>query len=93
MGRWIPCSILSYDLESRRDNMKKQATTIAVGALLTLVMIVPSLAQGGGQAKHHGRANAAHAYSGYYNSTTGSYGSDSNSDYGGISGAIGGVGH
>ena len=73
--------------------MKKQATTMAVGALLTLVMIVPSFAQGGGQAKHHGRASATHAYSGYYNSTTGAYGSDSSGDYGGISGAIGGVGH
>ena len=47
--------------------MKTQATMIAVGALSTLVMIVPSFAQGGGHAKHHPRAGAVQAYPNYYN--------------------------
>jgi hypothetical protein len=89
MGRPISRLILNYDLESRRDNMKKQATTMVVGALLILAMLVPSFAQGGGHAKHHGRASAGGAYSGYYNSTAASYGYDA----GISSGAIGGIGH
>jgi hypothetical protein len=73
--------------------MKSQATMIAVGALSTLVMIVPSFAQGGGHAKHHPRAGAVEAYPNYYDSTAGSYSHSSDSDYGAISGAIGGMGH
>jgi hypothetical protein len=72
--------------------MKTQATMIAVGALSTLVMIVPSFAQGG-HAKHHPWAGAVEAYPNYYDSTAGSYSHSSDSDYGDISGAIGGMGH
>jgi hypothetical protein len=81
------------DLESWREKMKKQASAFAMGALLTLVMIVPSFAQGNGRAKHHFRASPADGYSNYYNSAAGPYGNDSAGDYGGISGAIGGMGH
>jgi len=73
--------------------MKKQAAAMAMGALLTLVMTAPSFAQGGGHAKHHPRANAAQPNPNYYNSTTGSNGSDFDGGYGGLSGAIGGIGH
>ena len=73
--------------------MKTQATTIAVSALSTLVMIVPSFAQGGGHAKHRPRAGAVEAFPNYYDSTAGSYSHSSGSDYGDISGAIGGMGH
>ena len=73
--------------------MKKQAAAVAMGALLTLVMTAPSFAQGGGHAKHHPRANAVEANPNYYNSTAGSYGNDSSGGYGGLSGAIGGIGH
>jgi hypothetical protein len=83
----------SYDLESERDKMKKQASALSMGALLTLVMIVPSFAQGNGHVRQHFRASAAGGHSNYYNSAAGSYGNDSSSDYGGISGAIGGMGH
>jgi hypothetical protein len=64
---------------------------MAMGALLTLVMAAPSFALGSGHAKHHPRASTVNPN--YYDSTAGSYGNDSNSGYGGISGAIGGVGH
>ena len=70
--------------------MKKQAAAVAMGALLTLVMTAPSFAQGGGHAKHHPRANTAQPYPNYYDSTTGSSGNDPS---GGLSGAIGGIGH
>jgi hypothetical protein len=73
--------------------MKTQATMIVVGALSTLVTIVPSFAQGDGHAKHHPRAGAVEAYPNYYDSTAGSYSHRSDSDYGNISGAIGGMGH
>ena len=73
--------------------MKKQAAAVAMGALLTLVMAVPSFAQGGGHTKHHPRANAAQPYPNYYDSATGSSGNDSSGGYGGLSGAIGGIGH
>jgi hypothetical protein len=68
----------------------KKASVMAMGALLTLVMTAPSFALGGGHAKYHPRANVANPN--YYNSTAGSSGNDSNSDYS-LSGAIGGVGH
>ena len=73
--------------------MKTQATMMAVGALSTLVMIGPCFAQGGGHAKHHPRAGAVVAYPNYYDSTAGSNSHSSDSDYGDISGAIGGMGH
>jgi hypothetical protein len=73
--------------------MKKQASALAMGALLTLVMIVPSFAQGNGHVRHHFRASAAAGHSNYYNSAAGSYGNDSSGDYGSLSGAIGGIGH
>jgi hypothetical protein len=69
----------------------KKASVMAMGALLTLVMTAPSFALGGAHAKHH--PSSAQVNPNYYNSAAGSYGNDSNSDYGGISGAIGGVGH
>jgi hypothetical protein len=71
----------------------KKASVIAMAALMTLVMTAPSFAQGGAHAKHHPRASAAQVNPNYYNSAAGSYGNDSPSGYGGISGAIGGVGH
>jgi hypothetical protein len=73
--------------------MKTQATMIAVSAFSILVMIVPSFAQGRGHAKHHPRAGAGEAYPNYYDSTAGSYSHSSDSGYGDISGAIGGMGH
>jgi hypothetical protein len=73
--------------------MKKQASALVMGALFTLVMIVPSFAQGNGHVRHHFRASAADGHSNYYNSAAGPYGNASSSDYGGISGAIGGMGH
>jgi len=73
--------------------MKKQASAMAMGVLLALVMTAPSFAQGGGHAKHHPRAGAVEAYPNYYDSTAGSYRRSSDSDYGDISGAIGGMGH
>jgi hypothetical protein len=73
--------------------MKKQASAMAMGVLLALVMTAPSFALGGGHAKHHPRANAAQPYPNYYDSTAGSYGNDSDGGYGGLSGAIGGMGH
>jgi|HubBroStandDraft_4_1064222.scaffolds.fasta_scaffold80571_2 hypothetical protein len=69
----------------------KKASAMAMAALMTLVMTAPSFALGSGHAKHH--PSAAQANPHYYNSTAGSYGNDSTGDYGGISGAIGGVGH
>jgi hypothetical protein len=72
----------------------KKASIMAMAALLTLVMTAPSFAQqGGAHAKHHPRDSSAQVNPNYYNSTAGSYGNDSTSGYGGISGAIGGVGH
>ncbi len=71
----------------------KKASVIAMAALLTLVMTAPSFAQGGAHAKHHPRTSSAQVNPNYYNSAAGSYGNDSTGDYGGISGAIGGVGH
>jgi hypothetical protein len=73
--------------------MKKQASALAMGALLTLVMIVPSFAQGNGHVRHHFRAGATDGRSNYYNSAAGSYDNDSSGGYGGLSGAIGGIGH
>ena len=64
---------------------------MAMAALLTLVMTAPSFAVGSGHAKHH--PSAAQVNPNYYNSAAGSYGNDSDGGYGGISGAIGGVGH
>jgi hypothetical protein len=71
----------------------KKASVIAMAALMALVMTAPSFAQGGAHAKHHPRAGSAQVNPNYYNSTAGSYGNDPTSGYGGISGAIGGVGH
>jgi hypothetical protein len=75
------------------DKMKQRASALAVGALLTLVMIVPSFAQGNGHVKHRFRAGAAERSSNHYNAPTGSNDNDSSGDYGGLSGAIGGIGH
>ena len=72
--------------------MNKQASALTVGALLTLVMIIPSFAQGGGHVRHHFRAGAS-AHSSDYNPTAGSDHDDSSGGYGGLSGAIGGMGH
>ena len=72
--------------------MKKQASAVTMGALLTLVMIIPSFAQGGGHVKHHFRAGAG-AHSNDYKPTAGSDQDDSSGGYGGLSGAIGGIGH
>jgi hypothetical protein len=71
----------------------KKASVMAMAALLTLVMTAPSFAVGSGHAKHHPRAGSAQVNPNYYNSAAGSYGNDSDGGYGGISGAIGGVGH
>jgi hypothetical protein len=74
--------------------MKKQATVIALGALLTLAMTASLFAQGNSHPTHHARAAATSPYSGYYDSAVpeGNYTGYSNSYTGGISGAIGGVG-
>ena len=72
--------------------MKKQATVIALGALLSLAMTATSFAA---TAHHANRVKATAAYSGYYDSAVpeGNYTTYSNSyNTGGISGAIGGVG-
>jgi len=71
----------------------KKASVIAMAAFMTLVMTAPSFAQSGAHAKHHPRASSAQVNPNYYNSAAGSYGNDSTGGYGGISGAIGGVGH
>jgi hypothetical protein len=78
--------------ESWRHKMNKQASTMTMGALLTLVMIIPSFAQGGGHVRHHFRAGA-NARPNDYNPTAGSDHDDSSGGYGGLSGAIGGIGH
>ena len=67
-----PLILKSCGLESRRDKMKRHTTVMALGAFLTLVLTVPSFAEAGGHVKHHPRASAADAYSGYYNSSAGS---------------------
>jgi hypothetical protein len=86
---------ISEDIDKDRarvgDELKKRAAAMAMGALLTLAMTAPSSAVGGGHAKHHPRAGTANPN--YYNSTAGSYGNDSDGGYGGLSGAIGGIGH
>jgi hypothetical protein len=56
--------------------MKKQATVMAVGALLTLVMSATSFAASNGVAARHGRASAGNPYAGYYDSAVGAYGYD-----------------
>jgi hypothetical protein len=75
--------------------VKKQTTVIALGALLSLAMTASSFAQGNGHPRH-ARSRAASTYSGYYNSAApeGSYTRDPYSyTTGGLSGAIGGIGH
>jgi hypothetical protein len=75
--------------------MKKQATAIALGALLALGMTAPSFARTASHAAQHARTKAANSYSGYYDSTVpeGNYTTYPDSySTGGVSGAIGGIG-
>jgi hypothetical protein len=72
--------------------MKKQATVIALGALLSLTMTATSFAA---TTHHANRAKPTAGYSGYYDSAVpeGNYTGYSDSySTGGFSGAIGGVG-
>ena len=72
--------------------MKKQATVLALGAVLAAVLAAPSFAA----TTHHAvaKVRSAPAYSGYYNSAVpeGNYTGYSDSSSGGFSGAIGGIG-
>jgi hypothetical protein len=54
--------------------MKKQATAMALGTILTLVMTATSFAANG-TAVHHGRSGAAN-YNGFYDSAVGTSGYD-----------------
>jgi hypothetical protein len=72
--------------------MKKQATVLALGAVLAAVLAAPSFAA----TKHHAvnQVRSAPAYSGYYNSAVpeGNYKGYSDISTGGFSGAMGGIG-
>jgi len=75
--------------------MKKQATVVVLGALLSVVVTGTSFAEGASQAKHHARTTAASPYQGYYDSALpeGNYTTYAPSyNTGGFSGALGGVG-
>jgi hypothetical protein len=62
-------------LKVRRKTMKKHATVMAMGALLTLVMTATSFAASHGVAERH-RTSAGDPYASYYDSAAGSSGYD-----------------
>jgi hypothetical protein len=76
--------------------MKRSATILALGAVLSLAMAAPSFAQGTKSPAHKAQQHRvnADAYSNYYDSAVpeGSYTGYPNANTGGYSGAMGGVG-